>query len=75
MAKRTRSNKAKGRDRERSTRTVSWTILSPIVKSLSPSSASKKGEGQMFPKVCELFDQQQLDEVGEELETAKENRK
>ena len=37
--------------------------------------AEEEEEGKMFPKVRELCDQQELDELGEELEAAKGKRK
>jgi hemerythrin superfamily protein len=37
--------------------------------------AEEEEEGKMFPKVRELCDQQELDELGEELEAARGKRK
>jgi hemerythrin superfamily protein len=37
--------------------------------------AEEEEEGKMFPKVRELCDQQELDELGEELEAAKNKRR
>jgi hemerythrin superfamily protein len=37
--------------------------------------AEEEEEGKMFPKVRELCDEQELDELGEELEAAKGTRK